>query len=260
MRLGGVETLKADVRIIAATNAGSEEAVQEGDFREDLYYRLNVITIELPPLRQRTEDIPLLVRPSCTKFAEENDKPLEEICTAAMEILMDYRWPGNVRELENVIERAVVLSSGTAGRRPAASERFASPTASRHRPPCCPSTACPSRKPWPPTSVSSSSKRSQPPAASKRRSRAAQGQADDAPRDDEAPRDLGRPRPELSPASCRSCSGRPRAQPDGSTTKPRNIQASGRWSDSTGSGRYPGLLPGYPSIPGRLRFVGSPCS
>jgi DNA-binding NtrC family response regulator len=113
MRLGGVETLKTDVRIIAATNAHIEELVHEGGFREDLYYRLNVITVELPPLRQRTEDIPLLVRTFLTKYAEENDKELEEVSSAAMELLLDYQWPGNVRELENVIERAVVLSSGS---------------------------------------------------------------------------------------------------------------------------------------------------
>ncbi len=113
MRLGGVETLKADVRIIAATNARIEESVQEGIFREDLYYRLNVITILLPTLRQRTEDIPLLVRTFLTKYATENDKALEEVSSAAMEMLLDYRWPGNVRELENVVERAVVLSSGS---------------------------------------------------------------------------------------------------------------------------------------------------
>ncbi|MGB5661303.1 MAG: sigma-54 dependent transcriptional regulator, partial [Thermoanaerobaculia bacterium] len=113
MRLGGVETLKTDVRIIAATNALIEESVQEGIFREDLYYRLNVITIQLPPLRQRSEDIPLLVRAFLTKYAQENDKTLEEVSSAAMELLLDYRWPGNVRELENVIERAVVLSSGS---------------------------------------------------------------------------------------------------------------------------------------------------
>ena len=112
MRLGGVETLKADVRIIAATNANLEEEVQKGEFREDLYYRLNVITIGLPPLRQRTEDIPLLVRHFLAKYSDENDKDLEEVDSDAMEILMDYHWPGNVRELENVLERAAVLSSG----------------------------------------------------------------------------------------------------------------------------------------------------
>jgi DNA-binding NtrC family response regulator len=111
MRLGGVETLKADVRIIAATNIDLETAVQESIFREDLFYRLNVITIELPTLRSRTEDIPLLARHFLNYYANENDKLLERISPSAMELLMDYAWPGNVRELENVIERAVVLST-----------------------------------------------------------------------------------------------------------------------------------------------------
>jgi two-component system response regulator PilR (NtrC family) len=112
MRLGGVETLKADVRIIAATNAELERDVQQGRFREDLYYRLNVITLQLPPLRERTEDIPLLVRHFLTQYAEENEKSIREISPEALERLLDYPWPGNVRELENVIERATVLSSG----------------------------------------------------------------------------------------------------------------------------------------------------
>jgi len=112
MRLGGVETLTADVRIIAATNANLEEEVQKGEFREDLYYRLNVITIPLPPLRHRTEDIPLLVRHFLAKYSAENDKLLDDVDSSAMEILMDYHWPGNVRELENVLERAAVLSTG----------------------------------------------------------------------------------------------------------------------------------------------------
>ncbi len=114
MRLGGLETIKADVRIIAATNADLETAVQRGAFREDLYYRLNVITIQLPTLRQRPEDIPLLTRHFLEHYANENDKPLDGITPGAMELLMDYRWPGNVRELENVVERAVVLSTGDA--------------------------------------------------------------------------------------------------------------------------------------------------
>ncbi|MEE8277688.1 MAG: sigma-54 dependent transcriptional regulator [Thermoanaerobaculia bacterium] len=114
MRLGGLETIKADVRIIAATNADLETAVQRGAFREDLYYRLNVITIQLPTLRQRPEDIPLLTRHFLEHYANENDKPLDRITPGAMELLMDYRWPGNVRELENVVERAVVLSTGDA--------------------------------------------------------------------------------------------------------------------------------------------------
>ena len=112
MRLGGVETIKADVRLIAATNADLEEAVAAGQFREDLFYRLNVITIHLPPLRKRGEDIPLLAQHFLQHFARENEKPIHEIAPRAMEVLLDYHWPGNVRELENVVERAVVLSSG----------------------------------------------------------------------------------------------------------------------------------------------------
>jgi two-component system response regulator PilR (NtrC family) len=112
MRLGGVETIKVDVRIIAATNAELEALVRSGAFREDLYYRLNVITISLPPLRKRSEDIPLIARHFLMRFAAENEKPLREISPRAMELLIDYHWPGNVRELENALERAVVLSSG----------------------------------------------------------------------------------------------------------------------------------------------------
>ena len=112
MRLGGVETLTADTRIIAATNADLELEVRRGTFREDLYYRLNVITISLPALRSRTEDIPMLARHFLARYARENDKELDEIAPEAMSRLLDYRWPGNVRELENVIERAVVLSTG----------------------------------------------------------------------------------------------------------------------------------------------------
>ncbi len=111
MRVGGLETLKSDVRIIAATNAQLERLVENGDFREDLYYRLNVITIALPQLRKRSEDIPLLAQHFLQKYAEENDKEISGIASQAMELLMDYHWPGNVRELENAIERAVVLST-----------------------------------------------------------------------------------------------------------------------------------------------------
>jgi DNA-binding NtrC family response regulator len=112
MRLGGVDTVRVDVRLIAATNADIEGMVRRGAFREDLYYRLNVITLQLPPLRDRTEDIPLLARHFLGVYADENGKAMRTISPAAMELLMDYRWPGNVRELENAIERAVVLSSG----------------------------------------------------------------------------------------------------------------------------------------------------
>lgn len=111
MRLGGVETLRTDTRVIAATNADLEKMVQEQKFREDLYYRLNVITLELPPLRERVEDIPLLVRRFLEVYSSENEKNLMSVDPPAMQLLMDYTWPGNVRELENVVERAVVLST-----------------------------------------------------------------------------------------------------------------------------------------------------
>jgi len=113
MHLGGVQEVQVDVRIIAATNVDLRQAVRDGRFREDLFYRLNVISIELPPLRQRREDIPLLVDFFLKKYAEENDRPARNITPEALRPLMSYSWPGNVRELENVIERAVVLSSGT---------------------------------------------------------------------------------------------------------------------------------------------------
>jgi len=112
MRLGGVETLTADVRIIAATNADLEELVAQGRFREDLYYRLNVITIQLPALSERPEDVPLLARHFLKEYAQENEKGIHDLAPRALELLMDYHWPGNVRELENVIERGVVLSTG----------------------------------------------------------------------------------------------------------------------------------------------------
>jgi DNA-binding NtrC family response regulator len=112
MHLGGVQEVQVDVRIIAATNIDLRQLVREGRFREDLFYRLNVITIDLPPLRQRREDIPLLVQFFLKKYAEENDRPARRVTPEALRPLMSYSWPGNVRELENVIERAVVLSSG----------------------------------------------------------------------------------------------------------------------------------------------------
>src|SRR5580692_7640648 len=112
MHLGGIQEIQVDVRIIAATNVDLRQLVREGRFREDLFYRLNVITIELPPLRQRKEDIPLLVEHFRKKYAEENERPVRRITPEALRPLMAYSWPGNVRELENVIERAVVLSSG----------------------------------------------------------------------------------------------------------------------------------------------------
>jgi DNA-binding NtrC family response regulator len=108
--LGSTETVKADVRVLAATNVNLEQLVREGKFREDLFYRLNVIVIHLPSLRERREDIPLLCEHFFRKFCEENQKPLRKFSPAAMRVLLDYDWPGNVRELENAVERAVVLS------------------------------------------------------------------------------------------------------------------------------------------------------
>jgi two-component system response regulator PilR (NtrC family) len=112
MRLGGMETIKVDVRIIAATNVDLKQAVEDGRFREDLYYRLHVIAIHLPPLRDRKDDIPLLAQHFLQKYAEENERPVLEIGPDTIDLLMDYDWPGNVRELENVIERGVVLTPG----------------------------------------------------------------------------------------------------------------------------------------------------
>jgi DNA-binding NtrC family response regulator len=110
MRLGGVETIKVDVRIIAATNVNLRELMGAGEFREDLFYRLNVITVQLPALRERKEDIPLLVQHFLEKYCEESRKGRLILTPDALDRLMSYDWPGNVRELENVIERAVVLS------------------------------------------------------------------------------------------------------------------------------------------------------
>ncbi|HUJ96385.1 MAG TPA: sigma-54 dependent transcriptional regulator [Terriglobales bacterium] len=113
MHLGGVQELQVDVRIIAATNVDLKQLVREGKFREDLFYRLNVIAIDLPPLRQRKEDIPLLVDFFLAKYAQENERPPLRFTPEALRFLLVYSWPGNVRELENVVERAVVLSSGS---------------------------------------------------------------------------------------------------------------------------------------------------
>ncbi len=113
MHLGGVQEIQVDVRIIAATNVDLRQMVKEGRFREDLFYRLNVISLDLPPLRQRREDIPPLVQHFLQKYSEENELPRRRISTEALRPLVSYAWPGNVRELENTIERAVVLSSDT---------------------------------------------------------------------------------------------------------------------------------------------------
>ncbi len=109
-RVGETESIKVDVRIIAATNQTLEPLVREGRFREDLFYRLNVITITLPPLRERREDIPLLANHFLHKFIEEYKKPISHISPEALDVLTQYAWPGNVRELENTIERAVIFS------------------------------------------------------------------------------------------------------------------------------------------------------
>jgi DNA-binding NtrC family response regulator len=112
MRLGGMETIRVDARIIAATNCDLRQMMEDGRFREDLYYRLHVISIYLPPLRERKEDIPLLAQHFLEKYGVENNRPGLELTPDALDLMMEYDWPGNVRELENVIERAVVLTSG----------------------------------------------------------------------------------------------------------------------------------------------------
>jgi DNA-binding NtrC family response regulator len=112
MHVGGTQEIQVDVRIVAATNVNLEQAVKEGRFREDLFYRLNVISLELPPLRNRKEDIPLLANHYLKFYAQENGFAPPELSQEALRIMMDYEWPGNVRELENSMERGVVLSNG----------------------------------------------------------------------------------------------------------------------------------------------------
>jgi len=111
MRLGGTEQIKVDVRIVAASNVDLLTLVREGRFREDLFHRLNVIHLRMPPLRERREDVPLLVMHFLERFCQENSRALLQFTPNAMKLMMDYDWPGNVRELENVVERAVVLST-----------------------------------------------------------------------------------------------------------------------------------------------------
>ncbi|MBZ5700719.1 MAG: sigma-54 dependent transcriptional regulator [Acidobacteriia bacterium] len=111
MRLGGTEQIKVDVRIVAASNVDLLTLVREGRFREDLYHRLNVIHLQLPPLRERREDVPLLLAHFLQRYCQENGKPPRQFSAGALKLMMDYDWPGNVRELENVVERAVVLST-----------------------------------------------------------------------------------------------------------------------------------------------------
>ena len=112
MRLGGTDIVKVDVRIVAATNIDLRRAVAEGRFREDLFYRLNVISVDLPPLRARKEDIPTLVQHFLAKYAKDNNRDVRGFTRAALEKVIDFDWPGNVRELENTVERGVVLAAG----------------------------------------------------------------------------------------------------------------------------------------------------
>ncbi len=111
-RLGNPTTIKTDVRIIAATNRNLEDAIEKGEFREDLYYRLNVFPVHIPPLRERKEDIPLLMNYFTKKFSKKTGKQVNEISQKVMDELLEYDWPGNIRELENIIERAVILCQG----------------------------------------------------------------------------------------------------------------------------------------------------
>jgi len=112
MRVGGSSPIKVDVRVIAATNQPLRELVDEGRFRADLFYRLNVLRIHLPPLRDRREDIPLLVRRFIQEYSAQHDRPFHGISSEAMQLLTEYPWPGNVRELRNLVESMVVLSPG----------------------------------------------------------------------------------------------------------------------------------------------------
>jgi two-component system response regulator HydG len=111
-RLGGEKTLTVDVRILAASNKDLLQGVKKGEFREDLYYRINVIPIHLPPLRKRRNDIPLLARHFLSRFSKEQGKHIQGFTSEAMRMLLDYNWPGNVRELENSVEHASVLAKG----------------------------------------------------------------------------------------------------------------------------------------------------
>ena len=112
-RLGSGKTIRVDVRVVAATNADLAQMVAEKKFRSDLYYRLNVFPVSLPSLRERTEDIPLLINFFAQKFAQQMKKPIKTIPTETMTYLTAYGWPGNIRELQNLIERAVILSRGS---------------------------------------------------------------------------------------------------------------------------------------------------
>jgi DNA-binding NtrC family response regulator len=111
-RVGGTQPLEVDFRVIAASNRDLQAAIKDGSFREDLYYRLNVVSFQMPPLRDRKEDLPLLAEHFLNRFSQETNKPIESVSRGAMDEIMLYDWPGNVRELENAIERAVVVCKG----------------------------------------------------------------------------------------------------------------------------------------------------
>ena len=128
-RIGGVKTIKVDIRVIAATNQNLEEMVRQGRFREDLYYRLNVIPIRVPPLRERVTDIPLLVQHFLQEFSRKKKKPNKRLNPGAMDLLLHYPWPGNIRELENLMERLVILSEGNEIQVSELPERFRTKTA-----------------------------------------------------------------------------------------------------------------------------------
>jgi len=123
--LGGVRTIKVDVRLVAATNRDLAQMIAAREFRSDLYYRLNVFPLSVPPLRERTADIPMLVRYFTQKYARRMNRRIDTIPSAAMDALTNYAWPGNVRELENLIERAVILTRGTSLEIPMAELRVA---------------------------------------------------------------------------------------------------------------------------------------
>ena len=132
-RLGGTRTIRVDVRLVAATNRDLARMVADGRFREDLYYRLNVFPVVLPPLRERRDDIPRLVRHFTQRFARRMGRRIETIPSAVMEALVRYPWPGNIRELQNVIERAVILSPGPSLQVPLGDLRLALPACVRGR-------------------------------------------------------------------------------------------------------------------------------
>jgi formate hydrogenlyase transcriptional activator len=111
-RVGGSEPIPVDVRVLAATNRDLSAALESGAFRTDLYYRLNVFPIRVPPLRERREDVPALIEHSITRFARRMDKDVADVSARTLELAMEYPWPGNVRELENVVERAMIVAAG----------------------------------------------------------------------------------------------------------------------------------------------------